>query len=342
MVTDADFRAIGGDGGSSGADDDMATADARSYATVLVGEGVLLLDGLAHILRETKFRVVARAASVDRLAPVDVQNHKDILLLLEAGPDVGTTIRQVESFKQLHAAPRIAAITSALSSADIILLFHAGVHACFVADTSMVTFLKSLELVMLGQALVPRAVLFSLRESEAAHPERPPSGNVALPTNRKPHPLSPLEGHILRDLAKGHSNKSIARNLGTSESTVKVRLKSILRKIGATNRTQAAVWVLNHGLLQTSKEEGAPAPEGSATSPPANSPKDGVVVPTGLSTQAKGAGPLDAGVVPGASVEGIGLQDTHATVPVANGSVVPAPVQTPFPRLLSHGVAPYE
>ena len=49
-------------------------------------------------------------------------------------------------------------------------------------------------------------------------------------------------------VADGHSNKGIARSLEITEWTVKAHLKSILRKIGAHNRTQAAVWALRHDI----------------------------------------------------------------------------------------------
>ncbi len=56
--------------------------------------------------------------------------------------------------------------------------------------------------------------------------------------------LSPREVDILRCLIEGLSNKVIARRCDITESTVKVHLKAILRKIGVSNRTQAAVWAL--------------------------------------------------------------------------------------------------
>jgi DNA-binding NarL/FixJ family response regulator len=55
------------------------------------------------------------------------------------------------------------------------------------------------------------------------------------------------EEQILRDLVKGLPNKIIARKLDIAETTVKVHLKSILRKIRAANRTQAAIWALENG-----------------------------------------------------------------------------------------------
>lgn len=62
------------------------------------------------------------------------------------------------------------------------------------------------------------------------------------------HPqLSERELQILDGLIKGHANKMIARTCDIAESTVKVHLKSILRKTQARNRTQAAIWALEHG-----------------------------------------------------------------------------------------------
>ena len=58
--------------------------------------------------------------------------------------------------------------------------------------------------------------------------------------------FSPRERSVLSLLQKGEPNKKIARDLGLTEATVKVHLKSILRKMGANNRTQAAVWALKY------------------------------------------------------------------------------------------------
>jgi two-component system nitrate/nitrite response regulator NarL len=58
--------------------------------------------------------------------------------------------------------------------------------------------------------------------------------------------LSPRENAILELLGAGEPNKVIARKLNIAEATVKVHVKSLLRKINAGNRTQAAVWAINH------------------------------------------------------------------------------------------------
>ena len=58
--------------------------------------------------------------------------------------------------------------------------------------------------------------------------------------------LSVRELAILRKLTGGVSNKDIAKDLGICESTVKVHLRTCYRKIGARNRTQAAMWASEH------------------------------------------------------------------------------------------------
>jgi two-component system nitrate/nitrite response regulator NarL len=60
--------------------------------------------------------------------------------------------------------------------------------------------------------------------------------------------LSPREREILGFLARGESNKQIARNLNLAESTVKIHVQNILKKLNLTSRVQAAVYAVEQGL----------------------------------------------------------------------------------------------
>ncbi len=60
--------------------------------------------------------------------------------------------------------------------------------------------------------------------------------------------LTPREGDILAQLASGLSNKEIARELDLAESTVKIHIQSILKKLGLSNRVQAAIYAVEHDL----------------------------------------------------------------------------------------------
>lgn len=72
------------------------------------------------------------------------------------------------------------------------------------------------------------------------------SAPAALPERSNIVPLSEREGQILRYLVKGYSNKAIARELTIAETTVKVHVKGLMRKVRAANRTQVAIWAMNH------------------------------------------------------------------------------------------------
>jgi DNA-binding NarL/FixJ family response regulator len=62
-------------------------------------------------------------------------------------------------------------------------------------------------------------------------------------------PLTVRETQVLRHIALGLSNREIGLSLGISVETVKEHVQNILRKIDATDRTQAAVWAVRRGLV---------------------------------------------------------------------------------------------
>jgi two-component system, NarL family, nitrate/nitrite response regulator NarL len=79
-----------------------------------------------------------------------------------------------------------------------------------------------------------------------------------VPTLRNRPRLSEREAQILDGLVRGHANKVIARSCDITEATVKVHMKSILRKIQVANRTQAAVWALENGHFAAVEPSSAP------------------------------------------------------------------------------------
>ncbi len=76
-----------------------------------------------------------------------------------------------------------------------------------------------------------------------------------------PERLTRRELAILARLSEGRSNKSIARDLGVSEATVKVHLRAVYRKTGSSNRTQAALW--GRSVLGEMALEGDPSKQGA-------------------------------------------------------------------------------
>ena len=70
--------------------------------------------------------------------------------------------------------------------------------------------------------------------------------------------LTPREREILRLVAEGHSNAALAKMLWVTEQTVKFHLSNVYRKLGVSNRTEAARWARLNGLLPPSNDQGIP------------------------------------------------------------------------------------
>jgi DNA-binding NarL/FixJ family response regulator len=93
-----------------------------------------------------------------------------------------------------------------------------------------------------GNVLSPRVIQNLFEEHEAAGRDHGSNGR------RGEHNLTQREHDILSHLAEGRSNREIAQRLYLSEKTVKAHLAAIFRKLGVTNRTQAAMMAVQMGV----------------------------------------------------------------------------------------------
>ncbi|SEF12270.1 two-component system, NarL family, nitrate/nitrite response regulator NarL [Rhizobiales bacterium GAS191] len=235
----------------------------RDVATVVVCPSSLHREGLTRILGAASFHVVAAAASVPEVAPGLLPDSRFILLVFNVSNDDDTALEQIQLFRGLHPTARIALLSGhgQLNNDTIIAAFQAGIDAYFV-NPSHDTLIKSLELVMLGGAFMLPAASSSMLHypDEAIANDSGKNKEVASQGERKYTPrLSEREVSILRCLVKGDSNKVIARKNNIAEATAKIHVKTILRKTGVNNRTQAAIWAMHNEALIGSMRESEPA-----------------------------------------------------------------------------------
>jgi two-component system nitrate/nitrite response regulator NarL len=90
--------------------------------------------------------------------------------------------------------------------------------------------------------------LFSAFRGSVAVASQATRGEAPQPVPSVLAGLSPREHDILRGIARGESNKEIARTLGIAETTVKIHVQHVLRKLSISSRVQAAVLATEHGL----------------------------------------------------------------------------------------------
>ena len=185
--------------------------------------------------------------------------------IVGATGDVGKCIREVAALQpevvlvDLHLPERaalavVSAIRAACPDARILVLalsevadelsaaLRAGADGYLVKNLEDALLVNSVRRVLNGAAVLAAADGDSLRL---------PRKGSARAAQRLPAPvlLSPREVEILRRVAQGGSNKEVGRKLGVAESTVKIHVQHILRKLKLTSRVQAAVYAAEHGLL---------------------------------------------------------------------------------------------
>jgi DNA-binding NarL/FixJ family response regulator len=234
-----------------------------SFATTIVGRSSLLREGISKILRSANFRIVASVSSADDL-PGKVQADHPLFLIVHTGDDFDFVAGQIEFFRDNYPDGRIAIVADRYRPDELVSAFRVGANGCFVDVMTCDVFIRSLELVMMGETVLPPAFLsyfFAPEEGQLSDdpPDDDDNKTVLVTAEDDPAPqLSPREKLILRCLIEGDSNKSIARKMDIAEATVKVHVKAILRKIRVHNRTQAAIWGMNNGCV--SRTAGAIAP----------------------------------------------------------------------------------
>lgn len=134
----------------------------RGYATVVVGQCSLLREGVAHILRatESKFRVVAAAPTVYDPLLQSLERHQLLVLIVDSGSTARAMMaEQIDAFRQRHAARRVAVISDNYDLPLMVSAFRAGADAYFSNIVASDAFIKALELIMLGETMVPCEVL---------------------------------------------------------------------------------------------------------------------------------------------------------------------------------------
>lgn len=249
---------------------------AKRLSVAVCESNRLFRDGVASLLKEAKYRILASVSDLRELDGVSFAGAGDCLIIVGEQASGSFDLERVAELKRVHPEAHVVLLISSYFDEQRWQAERIGVDAVLLKTISREALLRSLELVLMGEhvfssngastGLSPTfpAVAGPERENTAqsgAETVRPLmtgpgrlgqiEGNYDLEFSRLPtvsarrEGLSDRELEILNCLVSGHSNKVIARRCNITESTVKVHLKAILRKIRVANRTQAAVWAMD-------------------------------------------------------------------------------------------------
>ena len=193
-------------------------------------------EGLRHILTSQDMVIASEANSLIE-ARAMLSMTAASALIYEA-PSKVCELDMLSLIIQEFPDTRVIVLTGCSQSSEFNAVLATGVSACLPSSLSAEALNICLQLVLLGEQIVPMS---GLVRSASYSPSAMDRATAELRS-----PLSTREGQILTCLETGLGNKQIARDLQMAEATVKVHVKAILRKINVDNRTQAAIWSLNH------------------------------------------------------------------------------------------------
>lgn len=205
----------------------------------------LLRIGLETILAGGEFNIWHEAIDDVEIVP-EVQDQRHALFLIDGESHSDAAVVMIHRIKARFPDARIVILAEMFEADAISAAWKAGAHGFCLTNSQREILVGSLELIMLGETVLPSAFVLSMTGAHAAPSPEENAGRCETYrlAGRK---LSVREAQILEYLREGAPNKVIARQLNLSESTVKVHVKAILKKVGACNRTQAALWATRHG-----------------------------------------------------------------------------------------------
>lgn len=225
---------------------DPPTVDRASLKIAVVDDDLFVISQLSHILAASGFTVVGTARDGDQVLELVKTTHPDVILMdirMERMSGIDATIQLRRSGYRV----KVIALTSFDTESTILDATQSGVDGFLGKTAGPTDYVNAIEQVALGYgALSPFATKVVL-EAHRRKPSVPQDHNSA----KKFEQLTDKEREAVVHLVNtGGQNIEIARVMHVSETSVKAYLSSATAKVGASNRTQLALWAQQVGLHQ--------------------------------------------------------------------------------------------
>jgi NarL family two-component system response regulator LiaR len=207
---------------------------------LIADDHAVVRQGLRTFLElQDDIEVVADVADGEAALRAAREHEPDVVLMDLVMPGMGG-VEAIRGLREARPEARVLVLTSFLDDEKLFPAVRAGAAGYLLKDVEPAELVRAIRTVDDGEALLHPAVAARLME-EFAETERPAAEDA----------LTAREREVLQLIARGLPNKLIARDLEIAEKTVKTHVSSILSKLGLTDRTQAALYAVRRGMVES-------------------------------------------------------------------------------------------
>jgi two-component system nitrate/nitrite response regulator NarL len=211
----------------------------------LIDDHSLFRSGVKALLaRQPDFEVVGEAADGLEGLKRAKQLKPDMVLLDLNMPGISGR-ESVKMLVEELPQTRVLMLTVSEDAEDLIDTLKSGARGYLLKNIDADYLVDSIRRAARGEAVMSPQMTSKLVQGLQSS-----SGAAAAPAVPEKDRISPREREILELLARGASNKQMARDLGLAESTIKIHVQNILRKLNLSSRVQAAVYAVEHGIAE--------------------------------------------------------------------------------------------
>jgi DNA-binding NarL/FixJ family response regulator len=208
-------------------------SDETKQITVLaVDDHPLLRQGIAALIADERDMKLVAEATNGREAVQQFRTHRPDVTLMDLQMPEMNGLDAMLAIRGEFPDARVIVLTTYTGDAQARRALQAGARAYLLKNSLHKELLDTIRAVHAGRKNLSPEVSFELAEHAAEET------------------LSPLEVRVLRLIADGNSNKDIAKVLSVTEDSVKGHVRNILAKLGASDRTQAAMIGVKRGIIQ--------------------------------------------------------------------------------------------
>jgi two-component system nitrate/nitrite response regulator NarL len=215
---------------------------AQAIRVLVVDDHTLFRRGLISLLAgDARFEIVAEAGDTNEAHRRAAATQPDVILLDIHMPGVNG-VESLAGFAAAAPGSRVLMLTVSEDERDLAAALRAGARGYLLKTMDSDMLAAAILRTMAGESVVSPEMTSKLVSAFQARQGEDLPMPVAVDIDPI-HSLSPREREILAQIARGASNKAIARALGIADATVKIHVQHILRKLNLSSRVQAAVYL---------------------------------------------------------------------------------------------------